>query len=1024
VPLRLVTGPANSGKAGEVLRACRARLDEDPLLVVPRLEDVEHARRELVEAGAVLGVRVVRFSGLFELIAQQLAPELAAAPRATALARELIVAEAVRRTPLRAVGGSARRPGFARAAGRFVAELGGAMIEPARLRRALAAWAGDGPQRPHADDLAGLYEAYGTILAEAGLVDDELFARGALDALRRDPSGFDRAPVFVYGFDDFTPLELDALETLARRVGAEVTASLPFESGRPAFRATAAVFALLSELADEHVVLPPSDAHYAPRARAALARVERGLFGMMPEGAASHADGAAPPPGHAWAEEESATGASARAAPDLPAPGEAVRVHRAGGERAEVELAGAEVLRAIEDGTPPGDVVVVVRDPERLASLIEEVFGAYEIPFSLERTQPLGYSALGRGVTCLLRCAAGEGTADDLVAYLRTPGHLRAPQLADELEAEVRRAGVRDAEAARALWEERRWPLEEIDRLRSAAGEPEILGELDGRLTRLFAGPHARRAPVLAGRAREEAAVLRTARAALADLSALAAAGVAPPLEPAALADLLAEAPVPVGEPPAPGRVRVAPPEAIRARRFAVVVVLGLREGEFPRRPAPEPFLSDALRREINTVGGLSLPVREDELDRERLLFYACVSRAERRLVVSSRVTDEEGAPQAESPFVDDLRELFAPGELDESAVRRTLADLVWSPSEAPTPRERELARIARGPRQLPTAPSGLHAEALLAQLAEHRDLSVGELETFAGCGVRWLVERLVRPAALEPDPEPLVRGRLAHEVLRAALERLRERTGSARVTPETLADAEALVAEALDELGAEHRISPNAARLRAARSRLERDLRRHLRREAAAGGRYEPRHLELAFGLTSSGGDDGPAAPEGPAEEDLPALELEPDGVRLRGRIDRVDTHGERALVRDYKGGARVAGVDAWADEDDLQLALYMLAVRELVGLEPAGGLYVSLAGRGPTRGVVDAGEAEAVGACVSRRDLRDGAEVEAVLAAARARAGELADRLRAGDVAPCPERCTPGGGCAHPSICREEAA
>jgi hypothetical protein len=71
-----------------------------------------------------------------------------------------------------------------------------------------------------------------------------------------------------------------------------------------------------------------------------------------------------------------------------------------------------------------------------------------------------------------------------------------------------------------------------------------------------------------------------------------------------------------------------------------------------------------------------------------------------------------------------------------------------------------------------------------------------------------------------------------------------------------------------------------------------------------------------------------------------------------------------------------------------------------------------------------VQTDEAEAVGACVSRRDLRDGAEIEAVLAAARARAGELAGRLRAGELAPCPERCTPGGGCAHPAICREEAA
>ena len=63
--LTLVTGPANAAKAGTVLGGLRARLEEEPILVVPTYQDVEHAQRELAERGAVFGASVLRFERLF-----------------------------------------------------------------------------------------------------------------------------------------------------------------------------------------------------------------------------------------------------------------------------------------------------------------------------------------------------------------------------------------------------------------------------------------------------------------------------------------------------------------------------------------------------------------------------------------------------------------------------------------------------------------------------------------------------------------------------------------------------------------------------------------------------------------------------------------------------------------------------------------------------------------------------------------------------------------------------------------------
>src|SRR5215211_4240637 len=345
VPLKLVTGPANAAKAGQVLGGLRARLEEEPILVVPAFQDVEHAQRELAERGAVFGAGVVRFEWLFRLIAERAGYS---GRVASEVQRELIVEQAVSGARLGLLAESAERPGFIRAAVRFVEELEGSMVDPARLTRALRDWAGDGPRRAYAEEIASVYRRYRAGLETAGLVDPELFAWGALDALRREPAGWGRTPLFVYGFDDFTPLELDALETVASRCGADVTVSLPYEPGREAFRATAGVHERLAEIAAERVHLDAISDHYAHASRDALHHLERALFETEP--------------------------------PPARSPGAAVRVHSAGGERSEVELVGAELLGLLRGGTAPGDLAVVFRRPGDYASLVEQVFTSYGIP--------------------------------------------------------------------------------------------------------------------------------------------------------------------------------------------------------------------------------------------------------------------------------------------------------------------------------------------------------------------------------------------------------------------------------------------------------------------------------------------------------------------------------------------------------------------------------------------------------------------------------------------------------------------
>ncbi len=957
MPLKLVTGPANAAKAGEVLGGLRDRLEQEPVLVVPAFSDIEHSQRELAERGAIFGARVLLFGWLFETIAERAGY---GEPVASELQRQLIIEEAVARAPLTVLAESAQQPGFGRAALRFVAELERSMVEPARFARSLRQWAGEGPRRGYAEDVAAVYLRYRDRLDDAGLADRELFAWRALDALRRQPRRWGRTPVFVYGFDDFTPLELDALETLAGRCEADVTVSLPFESGRQVFKAVAETYGRLRLLADSHVALEPLSDHYTDSSRDALHHLERGL----------------------WEAENGRVEAA-----------DTVVMHSAGGERAEIELAAARVLGMLREGTPPGDVAVVFRHPDRYASLVEQVFGAYGIPYSIDRSVRLSHTGLGRGLLALVRCASLDGSAEDLLAWLRTPGKLDTPALADRLEAEVRREGVETARGARALWEAKRWPLDELDRLRDAGSTNGFLEELDRQLARLFAAPWRRRAAVLLGAELDHPRAFKAAHDALREVRAVPGAA----LDPRRVHDLLAELPVRVGEDVQPDRVQVASPEAVRARRFQAVLVCGLQEGEFPRGASPEPFLPDADRREIAGASGLLLPLREDQLERERYLFYVCASRAERLLVLSSRYCDEEGDPEAESFFLDDVRELF--DALHPHT--RSLSEVTWSPEDAPTAAEYERALALPGPRIEPPAPEPLTAEPVLAELEAREAVSAGALERFADCPVKWLVEDLLRPNALEPDPEQMVRGSYAHAVLQRTYSRVREETGDRRVTAANLGTAERIALEELRAHRSEFNLSPKQTRVRAAVRRLEFDVLRYLRHEAARDGSFEPEHLELEF--------------------DPVAI----DGVNVRGRIDRVDVHDGHALVRDYKSGKSVDSYKAasWEDKNRFQAALYMLAVEEVLGLRPAGGVYDPLGGDDRrARGLLASELSSELGTDFVANDLLTHDAFEARLAWARERIADTAERMRGGRLCAKPDSCAWNGGCAYPSICRTE--
>jgi ATP-dependent helicase/DNAse subunit B len=969
MPLTLVVGPANSAKAGHVLGAYAAATPRGALLVVPNAQDARHYARELAGQRSVLG-SVLTFSGLCFEIARRAGYS---ARRLSALQRERVLVRSVERARLQLLAEAASHPGFVAAAGDLISELERSLVTPQRFASAMQAWAGGDERRAgYARDVAGVHLSYAQELDRLGWVDGDLYAWRALDALRAQPGRWGAAPVFFYGFDDLHGLQRDAVETLSSMAGVEVTVSLTYEAGRTALAARAEVVEELRPLADRVIELPALDEHYASPSRKALHHLERSLFEP-----ASGGNGTTPERREARID-----------------PSGVVRLLEAGGERAEAELLAAEAGELLRNGIAGEEIAIVHRSPRSVAPLFERVFAQYGVALATGYELPFAHTTLGRSILALARCALlpeGRARAGDLLAYLRAPG-VCDPELADSLELAVRREGLRTADQARARL---RLRLAEIDALRDAVDQA---AELARQGSRLLAAHGRRLAPVLDGEGELDARALAAMLRALDEFGELGERPIGQ-----GLMDVLERLEVRAGT-RAPGAVVLTAPLEIRARRFHTVILAGLQEGEFPRGSVPEPFLSQELRRELAASSGLRLALREDGLERERYLFYSAVSRATHQLILSYRSSDEEGNLALASPFVADVAELLEPGWMEQRR-RRLLADVVWPAEQAPTERERARSRTdASAVSPLERGPESRDLSEIALRKVRHREIvSGGALECYGDCPVKWLVERELRPEQLEPEPEPLARGSYVHE----ALEEIMRRLGGP-VTEASLADALSILGQVVSELHAP--IAPGSGEgvRRALLGGIEADLRRYLHHEAADGCDWDPAELELRFGFDEEA-------------ESLPPLDLG-EGVRVRGAIDRVDVDRERrrAIVRDYKTGAtRPAFQGArWSADRRVQVALYMLAVRELMGLEPVAGLYQPLRGADlRPRGVFL--EGTSIGSCLVGNDARDEDGLRAELADASGRAVELATRLRRGDLAPTPSTCSRDG-CAYPGICR----
>ena len=181
MPLNLIHGPPNSGRAGLISGRFAAALERDPVLVVPNADDVFAFERELCEGGAALGGAVMTFSGLFGEVARTGGWPPAVELTRTQRRRVVSIAIQEQKGRLGALRRSAAHPGFALVFERLLDELQAAGLDP----EAVEAGAGTLEGSAYLGDLAILFAGYEEVRERLGLVDSYQIAREAISLLRR-----------------------------------------------------------------------------------------------------------------------------------------------------------------------------------------------------------------------------------------------------------------------------------------------------------------------------------------------------------------------------------------------------------------------------------------------------------------------------------------------------------------------------------------------------------------------------------------------------------------------------------------------------------------------------------------------------------------------------------------------------------------------------------------------------------------------------------------------------------------------
>jgi ATP-dependent helicase/DNAse subunit B len=814
-----------------------------------------------------------------------------------------------------------------------------------------------GSARDH--QLAELYTRYQSFLQDRDYSDADGLLWVAAEALENQADLYHRpGPLFVLGFDQFTPVQVRILKQLASRF-TNFSIYLHWDASRPAASLALARLdqtrrLLVADLELEEKMIDPDEA-----VQPALCHLHQAIFEPAPE--------RAPP----------STGLDLVAAPS---------------REQEVRSALRAVKRLLIDGVSPAEISLAVPNPAEYLPIIRTVSSEYQVPVVFEN--PLVETPL---VSALLNLLAlpPEFPWRGVFEALRSPYIQQEWLSREQINLLDQLTRERPVVQGRSQWAfaVQSMPARTIETEDEDLGPPPLASQLPPEdLAAIAAGleqffkhltppeeasieeftwwVQARLLGINPEPGEEDASTDNGPRAASLnmhqaceaspfarrDLQALHLVLQAMRRLHNAAALVDADGPVPWTEylselvdqfqalqvPPDPlaAAVRFGPLDAERARTVSHLFVLGLSEGEFPGAP-PVDVLYAPAERESHP-----LPLIQYEIANDASLWWQVVGNTRVSLTLLRPYIDDNGAPWQASPYWDAVRDCFdgLPVEeipiavaptVEEAASRAELLTALANAALVPEELQADWQAVRSAADLLQRRQSSLPAGAfegvfqdpalqqeLASRFQEKHVWSASRLNQIAVCPYGFFAKHVLNIED-RPEPEeglnPMQRGSLLHAILEDLYEVLAE---------EQVAPVAANLSQILDLLEAScARIFPAAPQKYGFRpdvlwlheqAELKRSLKALVSWECEQNGpaaRFQPYLQEAGFGIGRSGN---------------PPLDVNHAGFafRLRGLIDRLDRDKDGNLrVIDYKSGSSLYSKAKMKKGTALQTALYALA-------------------------------------------------------------------------------------------------